>query len=104
MKHVALIIAVAVALIVPSAVIAQPASPAETQLQMERRQRRSVVRPRPTDETLATDADTAAVEAERRQRERETIRELRQPSRRPDLDADVKGGIQSQRLNDALRR
>jgi hypothetical protein len=101
MKYMALIIAVA---LVPGSVMAQPASPSETQLQMERRQRRSIVRPRPPDETVARDADTAAVEAARRERERETIRELRRPpSRRPDLDSDVKGGIQSQRLKDALR-
>lgn len=105
MKRVALLIAVAAALLVPDHVMGQAASSSETQLQMERRQRRAIVRPRPSDESVARDTDAAAVEAERRQRQEETIRELQRPfSRRPDLDSDVKGGIQSQRLNDALRR
>jgi hypothetical protein len=103
--RVALLIAGAAALLVPDCVMGQAGSPSETQLQMERRQRRPIVRPRPSSEAVAGDVDTATAEAERRQREDETIRELRRPfSRRPDLDSDVKGGIQSQRLNDALRR
>jgi hypothetical protein len=105
MKRVALVVGIAVALLVPDRITAQATSPSETQLQMERRQRRAIVGPRPSSEDVADDADAAAAEMQRRRRQDETIRELRRPlSRRPDLDGDVKGGIQSQRLNDALRR
>jgi hypothetical protein len=105
MKDVAMSIAVAAALLVPGSAMGQAASPSETQLQMERRQRRAIARPTPPSEAVAGDADAAAAEVERRRRQDDTIRDLRRPSsRRPDLDSDVKGGIQSQRLNDALRR
>jgi hypothetical protein len=104
-RRFALMLAVAAALLVPDVVMAQAASPTETQLQMERRQRRVIVRPSPSPETVERDVQAAAAEAEQRQRQEETVRELRRPlPRRPDLDYDIKSGIQSQRLNDALRK
>lgn len=101
----AALLAGAAALLVPDDVMGQAASASETQLRMERRQRRAVVPSRPSDEAVANDTDAAAADAQRRQRQAETIRELRRPSsRRPDLDSDVKGGIQSQRLRDVLHK
>jgi hypothetical protein len=104
MKRAALLVALAAALLVPEAVSAQAASPTETQLQLERQQRRLIVRPSPSAEAIERDAQEAAVQAEQAQRQQEIARDLRRPSRRPDLDYDVKTGIQSQRLNDALHR
>jgi hypothetical protein len=99
-----LVIAVAATAFLPDVVLGQAASPADTQLQMERRQRRVIVRPSPSAETVERDAQAAEAEIEQRQRQAETIRELRRPSpRRPDLDYDVKSGIQSHRLNDIRR-
>jgi hypothetical protein len=97
---------VALMLLVPAPVMAQAASPgAETQLKMERRDRRGVVRPSTPIDVIEKDADTATTEVEQRRREQETVRGVTRPApRRPDLDYDVKSGIQSRRLNDALRR
>jgi hypothetical protein len=96
----------ALALLVPVPVLAQAASPgSETRLEMERRQRRPVVRPIPPAETAERDANAAAEEIEQQRHREETLSGVTRPvPRRPDLDYDVKSGIQSQRLNDALRR
>ena len=105
MKRVALLIALAAVLLVPEAVRAQAENPSDTQLQMERQQRRLSVRPTPPAATIERDVHDAMAEGERRERQQEIVRDLRRPvSRRPDLDYDIKSGIQSQRLNDALRR
>jgi hypothetical protein len=105
MKRFALLVALAAALFVPDTVRAQAASPTETQLQIERQQRRLIVRPSPPAETIERDVQDAAAEAEQRQRQQVIVRDLQRPlPRRPDLDYDIKNGIQSQRLNDALRR
>jgi hypothetical protein len=106
LKRIALLIALAAALLVPDTVRAQAASPTETQLEMQReQQRRLIVRPTPPAETIERDVQEAASEALQRERQQEIVRDLRRPlPRRPDLDYDVKNGIQSQRLNDALRR
>jgi hypothetical protein len=96
-----LIIVVAATAFLPGVVFGQAASPAETEPQMERRQRRVIVRPSPSAETVERDTQAAEAEIEQRRRQAETIRELQRPSpRRPDLDYDVKSGIQSQRLNE----
>jgi hypothetical protein len=105
MKRFALLVALAAALFVPDTVRAQAASPTETQLQIERQQRRLIVRPSPPAETIERDVQDAAAEAEQRQGQQVIVRDLQRPlPRRPDLDYDIKNGIQSQRLNDALRR
>jgi hypothetical protein len=104
-SRIALTLVVVAALLAPDSVMAQAASPTETQLQMERRQRRTIVRPTPPAATVERDVDAAAAEVEQRRRQDDTVRELRRPlPRRPDLDYDVKSGIQSQRLNNAIRR
>ena len=89
----------------PAAVMAQAAGPAETELQMRRQQRRAVVRPTPPSDIVKRDVQAATADVEQRRAQDETVRGLRRAfPRRPDLDYDVKSGIQSQRLNDALRR
>jgi hypothetical protein len=105
MGRITLTLVVVAALLAPDSVRAQAGSPTstETQLQMERRHRRAIVRPSPPAETVEQDVEAAAAEVEQRRRQDNTVRELRRPPRRPDLDYDVKSGIQSQRLNDALR-
>jgi hypothetical protein len=106
MKRIALLAALAAALLVPDTVRAQGASPTETQLEMQReQQRRLIVRPTPPAEMIERDVQAAAAEAQQRERQQEIVRDLRRPlPRRPDLDYDVNNGIQSQRLNDALRK
>ena len=104
-RRAVLTVVVTATVLVPGAVMGQAASPTETRLQMQRQQRLAFVRPAPPPEVVERDVQEAAAEAEQRRRHDETIRELRRPlPRRPDLDYDVKSGIQSQRLNDALRR
>jgi hypothetical protein len=107
-SRITLTLVVVAALFAPDSVLAQAGSSTETQLQMERRQRRAIVRPSPPAETVERDVEAAAAEVEQRveqrRRQDDAVRELRRPPRRPDLDYDVKSGIQSQRLNDALRR
>jgi len=105
MKRITLTVVLTAAVIVPAAVMGQAASPTETELQIERQQRRAIVRPTPPAEVVAHDVQEAAAEAEQRRRRDATVRDLQRPlPRRPDLDYDVKSGIQSQRLNDGLRR
>lgn len=102
-RHIATLLAL-LTLLAPGPGLAQSASPSETQLQLERRQRRVIVRPSTPPAAVEDDVDTATAEIEQRRREEATTRSLTRPSpRRPDLDYDVKSGIQSQRLNDALR-
>jgi hypothetical protein len=104
-RRVALTIVATAAVLVPGPVVGQASSPTETELQMERQQRRAILRPTPPPEGLERDVQEAAAEAEQRRRQDAIVRELQRPlPHRPDLDYDVKSGIQSQRLNDALRR
>ena len=96
--------ALVLALLIAAPVVAQDASPGDTQLQIERRQRRVIVRPSTPLEAVQQDAEAAQAVVEQRQRQQGTVRELTRPvPRRPDLDYDVKSGIQSQRLHDARR-
>lgn len=94
-----------VVLLGPTSVRAQAPSPTNTQFQMERQQRRVVVRPGAPADVVERDVDAANAEVQKRERQEQIARDLRQPlPRRPDLDYDVKSGIQSQRLNGSLRR
>jgi hypothetical protein len=105
MRRLALTTLVTAAVILPASLMAQPTSPTETELQMRRQQRRAIVRPTPSSDIVEHDVQAATADAAQRRAQDEAVRELRRPSpRRPDLDYDVKSGIQSQRLNDALRR
>ena len=88
----------------PSAVLAQAASP-ETTLQQELRHRRVIVRPITPIDQIQQDVDQAAAEVERQQAGDSAVRDLsRPPSRQPNVDPDLKGGIQTRSLNNALRR
>ena len=93
------------ALLAPAGVRAQAPSPTDTQFQMERQQRRLIVRPGAPADVVERDVDAASAEVQKRERQEQIARDLRRSlPRRPDLDYDVKSGIQSQRLNDVLRR
>jgi hypothetical protein len=89
----------------PLAAAAQAPAPSTGDLELQTKQRRSIVLPKPTPEQIRREADTAVSEYSATRSPGKTVREtspVRPPSR-PDLDYDVKSGIQSQRLNDALR-
>jgi len=103
-RRVGLTVVVTAAVLVPGAVMAQAASPTETELQMQRQHRLAIVRPTAPPEVVERDVQEAAAAAAQQRRQDETVRDLRRPlPRRPDLDYDVKSGIQAQRLNEALR-
>jgi hypothetical protein len=89
----------------PLVAAAQSTSPGTTDLESQRRQRRAVVLPKPSADQVRSDADRAVSEYAGRSTDR-VVRETSpvRPSARPDLDYDVRTGIQSQRLNDALRK
>ena len=91
--------------LVPASVLAQTGAPrAETQLQQEMRHRRVIVRPLTPSDQVERDVDRARTEI--RQQERDAaVRELSRPAQRaPQADQDLKGGIQTRSLNNALRR
>ena len=81
----------------------QPAMLLHLQLTLSRKP--STAQPSPDPQMAEKDAEQAIAEIQARQRRDELAREL-VPGRvrRPDLDRDVIGGIQSRNLNDALRR
>jgi hypothetical protein len=84
---------------------AQSSSPSPRDLEIQTKQRRSVVLPKPTQDQIRQDADTAVSEYAATRDTGKVVRETSpvRPSARPDLDYDVRTGIQSQRLNDAVR-
>jgi hypothetical protein len=91
-------------LVMPATALAQAASP-ETQLQQEMRHRRVIVRPVTPLSEVQRDLDTATGEIEQQQREAGVVRDLTRPVPRvPQMDQDLRGGIQTRALNDALRR
>ncbi len=89
--------------VAPATVLAQSASP-ETEMQQEMRHRRVIVRPAVPPEQVERDAEHAAAEIQR-QRDDAAARELTRPTQRaPQVDQDLKGGIQTRNLNNAVRR
>ena len=101
-------LAAGVALLVvalPLAAAAQTPSSTTGDLQIERKQRKAVVLPKPSADQVRTDADRAIDEYTGRSpgqvvRETSPVR----PSSRPDLDRDVREGIQSRQLNKEMLR
>lgn len=95
-----------IGMLVPAAVFAQAASPtSETLLQQEMRHRRVIVRPLTPADQVQQDADRATAELQQQDREQTIVRDLTRPAQRPpQADQDLKGGIQTRSLNDALRR
>ncbi len=76
-----------------------------TDLEQRVRQKKIVVQPKPSLDTLTRDANQAVDELAAGRRRDETLRELNRPSvRRPDLDENVTGGIQTRALQRALPR
>jgi hypothetical protein len=95
-----------IGMLVPATVLAQAASPtSETLLQQEMRHRRVIVRPLTPADQVQQDADRATTEIQQQDREQTIVRDLTRPTQRPpQADQDLKGGIQTRSLNDALRR
>ena len=89
----------------PLAAAAQSSTPGTRDLEIQSKQRRSIVLPKPTPEQIRQDADAAVSDYAATQNPGKVVRETSpvRPSARPDLDYDVRSGIQSQRLNDAVR-
>lgn len=88
----------------PPVVSAQQPSEA-LQLELKVARKPPVAHPLPDPTVVEKDAEEAVGEIEARERRDELIRELIQGRlRRPDLDRDVIGGIQSRNLSDVLRR
>ena len=98
-------LAVLVATVLPGLAVAQQASPPGIDLSIDRMQRRPVVLPKPSPEQSRTDAETALDAYLARTNMHRVVKETSpvRPPERPDLDDDVSGGIQTQRLNRALR-
>jgi hypothetical protein len=101
--------AIGIALLIvalPLAAAAQSPRSDGSDLSIERKQKRSIVLPKPSQEQMRRDADQAVSEYAAGQaapgrlvNQTSPVR----PSSRPDLDYDVKSGIQSQRLGESLR-
>jgi hypothetical protein len=95
-----------VSLVIASPLAAAAQAPGTSgDLQIERKQRKSVVLPKPSPAEVRADADRAIDEYAGRSpdavvRETSPVR----PSSRPDLDYDVKSGIQGERINKELFR
>jgi hypothetical protein len=89
----------------PLVVAAQSPSTSTGDLELQRKQKRAVVLPKPTPDQARAEADTAVSEYAATRNPGKVIRETSpvRPSPRPDLDYDVKGGIQSRGVSDALR-
>ena len=89
----------------PLAAVAQVPSPTTGDMQLEHKQKRSIVLPKPSPDQVRTEADRAVSEYTATQRADRLVRETSpvRPSARPDLDYDVKSRIQFRALSDALR-
>lgn len=74
-------------------------------LEIQRKQKRSVVLPKQTPDQVAAEADRAVSDYAATRPTGRVVRETSpvRPSARPDLDRDVRDGIQSQRTTDQLR-
>jgi hypothetical protein len=96
-----------IGMLVPVTALAQAASvDTETKLQQKMRHRRVIVRPTTPPGEIQRDADQAATELlQDKEREQAVVRDLTRPApRAPQADQDLKGGIQTRSLNNALRR
>jgi hypothetical protein len=95
-----------IGVLLPAAALAQSVGLGrETQLQQEMRHRRVIVRPGTPVERVQQDVDWATVQVERQQRRDAVVRELtRSAPCEPQADADLRGGIQTRSLSNALRR
>ena len=79
---------------------AQTSSTSDPELRLQKQPRRVIVSPRPAPETAVQDTEEVRKDIERESRADAYSRELpTRPPRRPDLDRDVTGGIQSRSIN-----
>ena len=87
----------------PLAALAQAPAPSTGDLEIERKQRKAVVLPKPSPDQVRADADRAIDEYAGRSPD-QVVRDTSpvRASSRPDLDRDVKQGIQSQQINKEL--
>jgi hypothetical protein len=93
--------------VLPVVAAAQSQSPAKDgDLELQRKQKRSVVLPKQTPEQVRADADRAVSDYATSRPTGRVVKETSplKPPARPDLDYDVRSGIQSQRIGDALKK
>jgi hypothetical protein len=96
------IAATLLSLALPGAAPAQAPAAPETGVQAEKQQRRVIVPPPPDVEAVERDVDRALGRTQDpAQLGRKVLEETDPGLRRPDLDPDVKGGIQTRGLNRA---
>lgn len=100
-------IALALALLTTALPLAAAAqSPAgQDDLKLEMKRKRAIVLPKQSPDQVRADADRAVDEIAAGRRSGELVEKTSpvRPSARPDLDYDVKSGIQTRGVNDALR-
>ena len=99
------LLTVPLAIILSGVAAAQQPSPPSVDLSIDRQHRRPVVLPKPSPEQIRADADAAVADYAARLNMPRVVEQTSplRPEARPDLDDDVTGGIQTRRLNDALR-
>ena len=92
--------------LMPLPTLGQSALPStDAELQQRIRQKKVIVQPRPSADAVTGDANEAIDHVGARARQQERFRELRQPMpRRPDLNENVTGGIQTRDLNSVRPR
>ena len=101
-------IALALALLttmLPVAAAAQSAA-GSNDLQLEKKGKRAIVLPKQSPDQVRSDANQAVDDFAASKNTGPLVNQTSpvRPSTRPDLDYDVKSGVQGQRLNDAIRR
>ena len=89
----------------PLAAAGQSLTPSTDDLTMEKKQKRSIVLPKPDPDQVRADAERAVSEYAATQDPRRIVNQTSpvRPPTRPDLDDDVKSGIQSKGINPSLK-
>ena len=89
----------------PLAAAGQSPTPSTDDLTMEKKQKRSIVLPKPSPDQVRADAERAVSEYAATQDPRRIVNQTSpvRPPTRPDLDDDVKNGIQSKGINPSLK-
>ena len=98
-------LAIGVALLGVTLPLVAAAQSGPSDLELQRKQKRSIVLPKQSPEEVRMEADRAVSEFAAGQPMGRVVREHSpaRPPARPDLNYDVTGGIQTRRLNDALQ-
>lgn len=89
----------------PLAAASQSLTPSTDDLTIEKKQKRSIVLPKPSPDQVRADADRAVSEYAATQDPRRIVNQTSpvRPPTRPDLDRDVTNGIQSKGINPSLK-